>query len=66
MPTALANEPDVAEVTETASREAPSAEISWRIVCYMYAVGFAISLSLGAVQVRKCHSNMGPIDQQIG
>ena len=65
MATALANEPAVAEVTETV-REAPSAEISWRIVCYMYAVGFAISLGLGAVQVRKCHSNMGPIDQQIG
>ena len=65
MATALANEPAVAEVTET-GREAPSAEISWRIVCYMYAVGFAISLGLGAVQVRKCHSNMGPIDQQIG
>ena len=64
--TALALEPAVAEVTETASLEAPSAEISWRIVCYMYAVGFAISLGLGAVQVRMCHSNMGPIDQQIG
>ena len=59
---ALASVPAVAEVKETTMPEAPSAEISWRVVCYMYAVGFAISLVLGAVQVRKCHSNMGPID----
>ena len=61
MATALASVPAVAEVKETMP-EAPSAEISWRVVCYMYAVGFAISLVLGAVQVRKCHSNMGSID----
>ena len=52
MATALASVPAVAEVKETTMPEAPSAEISWRIVCYMYAVGFAISLVLGAVQVR--------------
>jgi len=26
-------------------------EISWKIICYMYAVGFAISIILGAVQL---------------
>jgi hypothetical protein len=59
--TATANASAVAEVKETASPEAPPSEISWRIVCYMYAVGFGISLVLGAIQVRKCHLNMGPI-----
>ena len=62
MATATANASAVAEVKETASPEAPPSEISWRIVCYMYAVGFGISLVLGAIQVRKCHLNMGPIE----
>ena len=56
----------MAKAKETSSPEAPSAEISWRVVSYMYAVGFAVCLVLGAVQVRQCHSNVGPIDLQIG
>ena len=67
-PAAPASEMSAAEVaavkkgggTELAATQsdadAPSSEISWRIVCYMYAVGFAISMVLGAIQL----SGTGP------
>ena len=56
--TATANASAVAEVKETASPEAPPSEISWRIVCYMYAVGFGISLVLGAIQLSGVAENL--------
>ena len=58
MATALASVPAVAEVKETTMPEAPSAEISWRVVCYMYAVGFFLSIVLGAVQLAGVAENL--------
>ena len=37
---------------------APPTEISWRVVCYMYAVGFFLSIVLGAVQLAGVAENL--------